>query len=86
MLRGGGVQQVLVDNLTLHEEIVLVTSAAHACGAEVTLLWPTARATERQPLINAGVHRILVKPIKGLELVEAMYGDLRGGALETRAA
>ena len=85
-LRGGGIRQVLIDNVTAEEEIGRVTAAAEVAEAEVTLLWPTARAGERESLLAKGVDRVLVKPIRGLQLVEAMYDEPQGAALVSQAA
>ena len=84
-LERDGIRHVLI-NYDGAGEVEMAIRAARAAGASVTLLLPTARQAERASLLVVGADRVLLKPIKGGQLIEAMFGSLADTALVSRAA
>jgi signal transduction histidine kinase/CheY-like chemotaxis protein len=91
-----GVTQVLVDDATIKAADDLdaalrnIAEAAKKAGAISTLLWSAPTAEDYSRAEDAGIDRLVAKPVAGARLADLMYGgNLRDGPqsrLVTQAA
>ena len=95
-IEAGGVAQVLIDDATIRtgEDVATalgqIADSARSSGAGSTLLWAVPEMGDYSRAEQAGIDRLVAKPVAGARLADVMYGgnlrDEPPSGLVTQAA
>ena len=71
----GGIARVLIDDATLKasDDMDLALAALGASDTMTALLWAAPDAADRARFVNAGIDRVIAKPIAGAALAAALF-------------